>query len=182
MTKELLNDRVLEHHISDIILEYKADMEIYEDSSSYFLNEMIYIFKCYNYIIHFLRNEEVDFNNVLIKKYNDVIYFTYNTGSKIHNIFFQICDLTDDRCIYCYDFHSFFDMNLFNFNYLHNFTKWIDKCLFCNNSCKKFLMNYIEDNNIEDLLKYKIYSKVTNDFDDALLLNRDLKIFIYTLD
>ena len=182
MLKEILSNIVQEKYVADIILDYKNDIELFENQSLYFLNEIIYIFKCYNYILHFLKNENIDLNNVIVKKYNDTIYFSYLYNSYIYNIFFQICDLTCNKCLNCNKNFKFFDKNLFNFKYLDSFNKWFDNLKFCNQKCKLDLTNYMIDYDISYLFNNHTYYKITQDFEDHLLLNKELKIFLYVLE
>jgi hypothetical protein len=179
MIKELLTNNVKEKYISDIILKYKEDIEIYEEVSYYLIYELIYIYKCFKYLKLYFHNNI--YNVSIFYKNNDMVSLV--CGFELY--YFQIVNITNNKCIYCnnsYDiFDNIFNNKLFNYNSLENMIKNIKICK--NDSCNKYFYNYFkyDFNNLELLDNNYDYNYIYNNLpiDSQLLINQKLKIYKY---
>ena len=187
MIKNILTDIVQEKYISDIIINYKNDMELFENHSLYLYDEYIYIFKCYHFIFDYLKINMIDLNSILIKKFENTICFSFiqnNNNLKFFcNIYFDINDTFDNICPLCNTKFDIFNYNLFNkTTSFKDFNSWFNNIKICKlDSCNQHFFNHFSNFNHDFSLKFYQrnfqYSFIS---DTSKILNNDLKIHIYS--
>lgn len=187
MIKNILTDIVQEKHISDIIINYKNDMELFENHSLYLYDEYIYIYKCYSFIFDYFKINKINTNSILIKKFSNTICFSFieknNNTSFFSNIFFDINDSYNHICPLCNTKFNIFNYNLFNkTTSFKDFNSWFNNIKICKlDSCNsQFFNHFISFNHDLSLSFYKRDFKYCFAPDTTKLLNNDLNIRIYT--